>query len=99
VEHNTSNQVAKFSVPLHISYNTLFNNHYSSNVSNASYKSGPDIYSEIGYVYDDLVKQNEGYKNTCAVRMNRCLLTSGQAKGRPIYQQIADLLAQSAQSQ
>ena len=35
------------------------------------------LYKEIGYSYDNLVQQNPGYVNTCAVRMSLALIKSG----------------------
>ena len=59
-------------------YQTLKRNHYSSEPSSSTYKSAPDVYTEIGYNLNDLIiKQNVGYANTCATRMSLALLKSG----------------------
>lgn len=59
------------------SFTLLKNNHYSATRENSSYVSEEDVYKEIGYKLDDLVKQNPAYLNTCAVRMSLALLKSG----------------------
>ncbi|MEJ2754541.1 MAG: T6SS effector amidase Tae4 family protein [Gammaproteobacteria bacterium] len=56
---------------------SLKKHHYSSEKSHSNYLSGSDVYSEIGYNIDDLLKQNQGYINTCAVRMSLALIKSG----------------------
>lgn len=58
-------------------YATLKNNHYSSHETNPSYKSREDVYKEIGYDVDELIKQNPAYRNTCAVRMSLALIKAG----------------------
>lgn len=60
-----------------IPFTSLKKNHYSSEKGQSNFLSGRDVYSEIGYDIDDLVKQNQGYINTCAVRMSIALLKSG----------------------
>ncbi len=63
----------------------LNKNHYSSNELVDGFVDAKALYDEIGYKYDDLVKQNPGYVNTCAVRMSLALLKSGiQFNGRLI---------------
>lgn len=52
-------------------------NHYSSEPSDPSYMSATDVYAEIGYDINDLIKQNPGYQNTCATRMSLALIKSG----------------------
>lgn len=56
---------------------TLKANHNSSLEGKASYLSGADLYTEIGYDIKHLMGQNEGYRNTCAVRMSLALIKSG----------------------
>lgn len=64
-------------------YLVLKQNHYSSEFTSPSYKSGEDVYKEIGYELNDLIKSNPAYANTCATRMSLALLKSGVAfKGR-----------------
>lgn len=58
-------------------YTALKTNHYSANKNNATFVDKTDVYKEIGYDYDNLVKENPGYSNTCAVRMSLALLKSG----------------------
>lgn len=58
-------------------YITLKKNHYSSDRINKNYMSGENVYKEIGYDIDNLMKQNPGYENTCAVRMSLALMKSG----------------------
>lgn len=60
-------------------YAVLKANHYSSNELNSSYVSRKDIYQEIGYDDEALMKQNPGYYNTCATRMSMALIKSGVA--------------------
>jgi hypothetical protein len=57
-------------------FSTLKSNHYSSDPNSSSYKSGKDVYKEIGYDIDALVAQNAGYANTCATRMSLALIKS-----------------------
>ncbi|HAW92363.1 MULTISPECIES: T6SS effector amidase Tae4 family protein [unclassified Arsukibacterium] len=65
------------------SYATLKKNHYSSNDMNPSYVGAIDAYQEVGYDINELIKQNPGYVNTCALRMSLALLKSGvQFTGR-----------------
>lgn len=77
-------------------YSTLKSKHSSSNELNLSYLDKKKLYEEIGYDIDNLVKQNPGYENTCAIRMSLALIKagisftgrlqvkSGQYKGRTI---------------
>ncbi len=58
-------------------YLILKNNHYSSERGKANYMSGADVYKEIGYDIDKLMKQNPAYENTCAVRVSLALIKSG----------------------
>ena len=58
-------------------YITLKENHYSSDRVHPNYMSGENVYKEIGYDIDNLMKQNPGYENTCAVRMSLALIKSG----------------------
>lgn len=60
-----------------VHYSILKSKHYSSDRMSSSYKSGEDVYKEIGYSLDDLTKQNPAYENTCAVRMSLTLIKSG----------------------
>jgi hypothetical protein len=55
----------------------LKQNYYSSHKAAPGYKSAQDMYREIGYDYDDLLKQDPGYVNTCAVRMSLALIKAG----------------------
>jgi hypothetical protein len=65
------------------SYATLKKNHYSSDDMNPSYVSAERAYEELGYDINQLIKQNPGYINTCALRMSLALLKSGvQFNGR-----------------
>jgi len=59
------------------SFDTLKPHHYSSDPSSAAYRSAADVYAEMGYDFNDLVKQNPGYQNTCATRMSLALIKSG----------------------
>ena len=64
-------------------FTLLKSKHYSANKSSPSYVSEEDVYKEIGYRLDDLMKQNPAYLNTCAVRMSLALIKSGvQFNGR-----------------
>ena len=58
-------------------FSSLKRNHYSSDRMSPNFLSGEDVYKEIGYSIDDLIKQNPGYENTCAVRMSLALIKSG----------------------
>jgi hypothetical protein len=58
------------------SFSTLKSNHYSSNLRSLDFKDQTEVYKEIGYDYETLVKQNGQYENTCAVRMSLALLKS-----------------------
>lgn len=58
-------------------YLTLKSKHYSSQKGNPSYVSRDDFYEEIGYKTEDLLIQNPGYDNTCAVRMSLALIKVG----------------------
>ncbi|WP_256744026.1 T6SS effector amidase Tae4 family protein, partial [Cronobacter sakazakii] len=40
----------------------------------ADFVDARDVYAEIGYDYDDIIKVNQAFKNTCAVRMSLALL-------------------------
>lgn len=59
------------------SYQNLKKYYYSSEPSNSNYRSGEEIYENIGYKIEDLIKQNKGYANTCATRMSIALIKSG----------------------
>ena len=58
-------------------FNTLKKHHYSSHKGQSNYLNGDDLYLSIGYNINNLVKQNPGYENTCAVRMSLALLAAG----------------------
>lgn len=58
------------------SFDTLKTNYYSSEPSSTSYVSANDLYAEIGYDINELIKQNPGYQNTCATRMSLALIKS-----------------------
>ena len=60
-----------------VNFALLKSNHYSSDRVSPSYMSGEDVYKEIGYNLDNLMKQNPAYENTCAVRMSLALIKSG----------------------
>jgi len=60
------------------SYHVLKSHHYSSS-GGASYKNATDLFAEIGYDYNNLIKQSPQYGNTCAVRMSLALIKSGVA--------------------
>ncbi|EMC4378858.1 hypothetical protein VEL88_002269, partial [Cronobacter sakazakii] len=55
-------------------YQQLKMNHYSSTDGSADFVDARDVYAEIGYDYDDIIKVNQAFKNTCAVRMSLALL-------------------------
>ena len=66
-----------------VNYALLKSKHYSSDRVKSSYISGENVYKEIGYNLDDLMKQNPAYENTCAIRMSLALMKSGiQFSGR-----------------
>ncbi len=56
---------------------TLKSNYYSSNELQSNYKSGSDLYAEMGIDHEKLIKQNPAYVNTCAARVSLALLKSG----------------------
>jgi len=60
-----------------VDFSIIKTNHYSSDRISQSYKSGEDVYKEIGYSLDDLIRQEPAYENTCAVRMSLALIKSG----------------------
>lgn len=60
-----------------VNYSLLKSNHYSSDRTSLNYKSGEDVYREIGYDLDALMKQQPAYENTCAVRMSLALIKCG----------------------
>jgi hypothetical protein len=62
-------------------YSTLKSHHNSSDYNNSSYVSAQTLYEGIGYKLDQLLEQNPGYANTCAVRMSLALLKSGVTFG------------------
>ena len=62
---------------MNISYATLKSNHYSSDQSNSSYLSAEEVYTEAGLNYENLIRQNPAYENTCAVRMSLALIKTG----------------------
>lgn len=51
--------------------------HNSSTEGRPSYVSGAAVYREIGHDIDQLMGQNAGYRNTCAVRMSLALIKVG----------------------
>lgn len=55
-------------------YEQLKRQHYSSNHTRAGFASGEQVFSEIGYDYSTIIKQQPAYENTCAVRMSLALL-------------------------
>jgi hypothetical protein len=58
-------------------FQTLKNNHYSSNKGSDSFVDGEALYQELGLDINNLMKQNQGYANTCATRMSLALIKSG----------------------
>jgi len=66
------------------SFTTLKSNHYSSDKGSPDFKDKVDVYKEIGYDIQELMKQNADYGNTCAVRMSLAFLKSGFRFGTPI---------------
>jgi len=56
---------------------TLKSHHHSSETSGANYKSGEDLYSDIGYDINKFIMNNSDYGNTCAARMSLALLSAG----------------------
>lgn len=60
-------------------YAKLKKNHYSSDYAYPSYVSGEDLYSEIGYDLQALIKEDPHYENTCATRMSLALIKSDVA--------------------
>lgn len=58
-------------------YQSLKSNYYSSNELQPNYKSGSDLYAEMGIDHDKLMNQNPAYINTCAARVSLALLKSG----------------------
>ena len=60
-----------------VHFSVLKSKHYSSDRMSSTYKSGDDVYKEIGYTLESLVKQNPAYENTCAVRMSLALIKNG----------------------
>ena len=58
-------------------YSKLKHNHYSSHSESSKYKNPQDVYAEIGYDLRKLIRQNQAYQNTCAVRMSLALLKTG----------------------
>ncbi|HDR2845639.1 T6SS effector amidase Tae4 family protein [Enterobacter sichuanensis] len=55
-------------------YAQLKAQHYSSNEARPGYVPRDDLFNEIGYDANVLIKSNPGYMNTCAVRMSLALL-------------------------
>jgi hypothetical protein len=58
-------------------YALLRQHHYSSRKTSQSYVAEQEVYKEIGYDFDALIKQNPAYLNTCAVRMSLALIKAG----------------------
>ena len=58
-------------------YETLKENHYSSDEENAYYVDKYALYEELGYDYDVLYKESRDYENTCATRMSLALIKTG----------------------
>jgi len=54
-------------------------NHYSSNKYHPSFLDSEDLYASLGYKLESLLLENQGYINTCAVRMSFALIKSGVA--------------------
>lgn len=60
-----------------VNYFYLKSKHYSSDRMSSSYVSAEDVYKEIGYNLNDLIRQNPAYENSCAVRMSLALIKAG----------------------
>lgn len=58
-------------------YARLKSNHYSSSFARAERVTEIELYKEMGIDYDELVKSNSDYQNTCAARMSLALIKSG----------------------
>lgn len=58
-------------------YERLNNNHYSSTEETHNFLSRKELYKEIGYDDEVLIKESKAYKNTCATRMSLALIKSG----------------------
>jgi Type VI secretion system (T6SS), amidase effector protein 4 len=91
-----------------VTYDTLWNNHYSSDSSRANYRDADAVFDEMGLDFEKFVKEDPSYENTCAVRMSLALLKSsvpftgrlkikdGKFKGKriePGAKRLADELA------
>ncbi|MEM6485978.1 MAG: T6SS effector amidase Tae4 family protein [Pseudomonadota bacterium] len=57
-------------------FKTLNTHYYSSNEFSKQYKSGADVYAEMGIDLEALIKRNPAYVNTCAARVSLALLKS-----------------------
>jgi hypothetical protein len=69
-------------------YAILKLNHYSSQKTSPSYRSAHELYKEIGYDFDGLLKQNAAYVNTCATRMSLALIKAGVIVMRTILYRL-----------
>jgi hypothetical protein len=59
------------------SFSVLKGNHYSATFGNPGFKVPKDVYDEVGYDLEKLIKEDPAYGNTCAVRMSLALIKSG----------------------
>jgi len=57
-------------------YAQLKKNHYSANKMSSEFLLSEDVYTEIGYDYERLLRSNASFENTCAVRLSLALLKS-----------------------
>lgn len=55
-------------------YEQLKRQHYSSNRSRPGYVPAAQLFAELGYDHDALLKKHPDFINTCAVRMSLALL-------------------------
>ncbi|MGL6017156.1 MAG: T6SS effector amidase Tae4 family protein [Gibbsiella quercinecans] len=55
-------------------FSQLKANHYSSNRLSPDFVSSETVYSEIGYDYHEVIRNNPAFENTCAIRMSLALL-------------------------
>lgn len=60
-------------------FKNLLKPHYSSNDQRENFIDSWKLYEEIGYDYDSMVKQNPGYRNTCAIRVSLALIKENVA--------------------
>ncbi len=56
-------------------FKDLLKSHYSSNDQKENFVDAEKLYTEIGYDYSSMVKQNLGYRNTCVAKFKPCGIT------------------------